>query len=590
MEKIKKHKNKLIAAVIILVIAGAFVWGRFGYSNSQSRLPYSFIKVQKIDFVREVKLTGTVKPAEEIKLSFENSGKVAKTTVKAGDIVKAGQVLAELDKTDASAGYLSALAAWQAAKSQVAQTQAGLDLQKISKQNILKGAKTEDVSLSETQVEGAQKSFNDASANLANVRSKAEADLDNLYAKTDDAFNDAANKTHDSLYLLTGLMFSDADAANPKLIFDTPLDTSRRQSAEAGRVKAVVALNDLNKAVRSETADHANYQEIFSRVNSDLAVIKNYLDTLNTALNDSSVSNSFTLTTQTSYKTNVSTAISAVNAASASLDSLKQSIAMQIKVNENAIFTAQSQMDSAQSALKLAQSQLTLKKSSATTEQIAIQDAQIRQAQAGLAVQNAQLTAAAANLEKAKSQLAKTAIIAPITGVITKIDLDPGEAISANMPVINLQSAGKFQVETSLPELYIGEVNQGDRAIVSFDAYGNDRQFEAKVISIDPAVENQTGVPTYRTLLEFINEEAEIKTGLTANANIIINEAKDVLAIPESSVIKDGEKNFVIVDNGTHSGEKREVTVSKSGRNSFVQVLSGLKEGDLVADFGSLIK
>jgi RND family efflux transporter MFP subunit len=574
MEKIKKQGKLIITVIIILVLAGAFFYGRFGYTNNLSRLPYAFVRAQKGDFVRELKLNGTVKADEEIKLSFERSGKVDKVNFKAGDKVKAGQNIAELVKTDASADYLSAVAAWQMAKAQVAQTEAALNMQNIKKQDILKGAKNEDVNLSETQL-------TDAKINLANVKAKAQADLDSLYAKLNNSLNDSYNKAHDALFLQTNVMFYDAESVNPRLTFLTPLNSQSGREAESERLKAGPALKDLDTDIKSLSPDYANNAEVLAKAEINLEIIKNFLDSLNSALSNTSANNVFTPATISLYQSNVSGAISGINNSLAALEGLNQAIILQNKVNENAIFSAQSQVDQAQS-------QLALKKSGATQEQVAIQDASIKQAQAGLAAQKAQLTAASANLAKAKAQLDKTSLKSPIDGVMKSIDLDIGEAISPNVSVAVILSAGKFQVETFVPELYIGEIKVGDRAAVSFDAYGTDRIFDAKIISIDPSVKDGEGAPVYRALLEFDKEDEAIKSGLTANVKIIIAEEKNVLTIPETSVIRDGDKSFVIIDNSTKTGEKREVTAGKSGRGQIL-ILSGLQEGEQVADFGSAV-
>ena len=588
MEKIKQHRLSIIIAVVILVCAGAFLWGRFGYSNNGSRLPFAFAKVVKGDFVRDLSLTGTVKPAEEIKLSFERSGKVDQVYIKAGDKIKAGQVLADLTKIDASADYLSAVAAWQMAKSQVDQTQAAYQMQVLKKQDILNGAKNEDVNVSETQVSTAEKNLTDSQTNQANVKAKADADLASLDSKLSDLLADADNKAHDTIYLTANSMFTDPDSINPRLTFSTPLDSQSGLAAEEARIKVGQAYKNLRNDIQSLKSDYSNSADVFAKIDTDLGTIKDFLNSLNVALSNTSVSSAFPQSTLSAYQSSVSGAITAINGSISALDALNQSMILQNKTNQNLIFAAQTQVDQAQSALSIADSQLDLKKSSATTDQIAIQDAAIKQAQAGLAAQNAQLTAASANLAKAKAQLDKTTIKSPIDGIIASVDLDPGEAITANVPVITLQSAGKFQAETFLPELYLGEVQAGNQAAITFDAYGAGKIFAAKVISIDPAAKVGVTDPVYRTLLEFNQEDAAIKSGLTANIKIVITSEKDVLTIPESAVIKNGEKNFVLVDNGTKTGEKREVVIGKSGQGR-VPVQSGLSEGESVADFGSAI-
>jgi HlyD family secretion protein len=274
-------------------------------------------------------------------------------------------------------------------------------------------------------------------------------------------------------------------------------------------------------------------------------------------------------------KSVVNGAIAEINAESTALDSLKQSVDLQIKINNNNIFAAQSGVDSAQNNLNLANGQLTLKKSGSTAEQLAVQDEAVNQAAGALAV-------AQANVAKAKAELDDATIIAPMDGTITAVNLDPGETLGAGVPAIGMQSAGIFQVETFLPEIYVGEVNAGDEANLTFDTYGQDKKFGAKVISVDPAAKLHDNTLAYRTLLQF-DQAADIKTGLTANIQITVVNDKNVLSVPESSIIKNDDKNIVIMA----SGEKREVTVGKSSGDGRVEILSGLTAADSVADFGN---
>ena len=583
MEKIRKHHKIIIVAVVILISGGALVWGKYGHSIGQSSLPYSFVQTTQGDFVREIKLTGTVKAASDIQLSFARSGKTDTVAVKAGDQVKAGAVIASLVKTDLSADYLAAVAQWQMAKAQVAQAQANLSAQRIKKQDLLNGAKSEDVAVSETQVASAAKGFTDAQTALSNVKAQADASLNTLYAKIDNSLAEGYDQSYDIVYHSTEAMFADSVADNPQLSFTTPLDSQAKMAAETARISAMAAVKKLAADRSGLASDYSNYAAVFSAVDGDLAVMGNYLDNLNNALNYATAGNNFSQSDIAADQTITSAAVSSNNATRAALDGLKQAVDLQIKINQNNIFAAQAGVDQAQNAVNLANDQLTLKKSGATTLQVSMQDEQIKQAQAALAAALAQQTAAAANIAKAQAQLDNATIIAPIDGVITFVNLDPGEAMNAAVPVIGLQSAGKFQVETYLPELYVGEVKAGDAAKISFDAFGNDRIFDAKVISVDPAAQMNNNTLAYRTLLEFVNEEAEIKTGLTANIQIIAADDKNILSVPESSVIKDGEKNFVILA----SGEKREVAVGKTNGGGRIEILSGLTVGEAVADFGN---
>ena len=533
MEKLKKHKITIIIIVAVIVVVGALLWGRFGYTGGQSKLPYSFAPVTQGDFVRQIKLTGQVKAASDIQLSFAGSGKVAKVNVKAGDQVKSGQVIAELDKLNISADWLSAVPGWQSA-------QANLAAQKLKKQDLLNGAKSQDVAVSETQVASAQIALADAQTAANNVQAQSDASLHSLFSQIDTALSDSYNKSFDAVYHQTDPMYLNGSTDNPNLVFSTPLNNQAKSAAESSRIQAVAAVKQMDVDRKSLAADYSNYADVFAKVAADLNALSGYLNNLNIALSYTTPSTSFNQTQIDADKSIVSGQTSAINGATAALNSLKQAVVLQQKLNQDNISAAQAGVDQAQNALNLANGQLALKKSGSTTEELGIQDQAIAQAEAAL-------NAAAANIDKAKAQLNNATIVAPIDGVITSVNLDPGEAVNASVPVIGLQSAGKYQIETFLPEIYVGEVIPGNTAKISFDAFGTDRVFDAQVISIDPAAQTNDNVLVYRTLLEFVNEEADIKTGLTANIQLITADDKNALSVPESSVIKDQEKDFVII-------------------------------------------
>src|SRR3989338_5777753 len=83
------------------------------YVGREVALEYEYTVAKRGDLVQEVSVTGKVKPAEAVDLAFEKSGKITRTTVKVGDKIKSGQILAELDNMEA--------------KAQVAQVEASLE-------------------------------------------------------------------------------------------------------------------------------------------------------------------------------------------------------------------------------------------------------------------------------------------------------------------------------------------------------------------------------------------------------------------------------------------------------------------------------
>jgi multidrug efflux pump subunit AcrA (membrane-fusion protein) len=145
-------------------------------------------------------------------------------------------------------------------------------------------------------------------------------------------------------------------------------------------------------------------------------------------------------------------------------------------------------------------------------------------------------------------------------------------------------SKDKFKIETNVPEADIAKVGVGNVANVSLDAYGRDTIFPTKVIAIDPAETVIDGVSTYKVTLQFITEDERIKSGMTANIDIVTAKKEGILAIPQRALIrKDGIRIVrVLVEKEI---EERKVETGIVGFDGFIEILSGLKEGETIVVF-----
>jgi len=170
---------------------------------------------------------------------------------------------------------------------------------------------------------------------------------------------------------------------------------------------------------------------------------------------------------------------------------------------------------------------------------------------------------------------------APISGIITKREIEKGEIVTASKPIFTLISTSPFEIEVNIPEADIAKVNIGNEAEVTLDAYGSETIFKARVVSIDPGETILEGVATYRTVLHFIEDDKRIKPGLTANVEILTDKRENVVVIPWRAVItKNGEK-FVRILEGN---EPREVKVKTGlqGSDGNVEIIEGVREGDKI--------
>ena len=132
-----------------------------------------------------------------------------------------------------------------------------------------------------------------------------------------------------------------------------------------------------------------------------------------------------------------------------------------------------------------------------------------------------------------------------------------------------------------MAEVNFSLLKAGDEAIVTLDAYGPGVTFLARVVSIDPAETVRDGVSTYRTIIQFMEQDPRIRTGMTANVRITTEKRDNVLAVPQGVVVERDGRKYVRVREGEQTIE-REITTGSVSSLGSVEVLSGLSEGDVI--------
>ncbi|MBI3638621.1 efflux RND transporter periplasmic adaptor subunit, partial [Candidatus Wolfebacteria bacterium] len=128
------------------------------------------------------------------------------------------------------------------------------------------------------------------------------------------------------------------------------------------------------------------------------------------------------------------------------------------------------------------------------------------------------------------------------------------------------------------------KIKIGDTSEITLDAYGPDTLFKAKVVQVDLQATVVEGVATYKTTIQFLNEDKRILAGLTANVNILSDKKKNVLYALTRSIISDDGKKFVEIskDKKKNIKEKIEIKIGLKGSDGRTEIISGLKEGDVV--------
>ncbi len=159
-------------------------------------------------------------------------------------------------------------------------------------------------------------------------------------------------------------------------------------------------------------------------------------------------------------------------------------------------------------------------------------EAQLKSAQAAM-------TQAQANLNQAEVNLQHTIITSPIDGIVISRNVDVGQTVAAslNAPTLFLLAADltKMQVRANVDEADVGRIRPGQLVRFRVDAYPTE-EFEGRVsqVRLQPSVVQN--VVTYTTVIDVPNPQLKLKPGMTANVNIEIARADNVLRVPNAAL------------------------------------------------------
>ncbi len=164
-------------------------------------------------------------------------------------------------------------------------------------------------------------------------------------------------------------------------------------------------------------------------------------------------------------------------------------------------------------------------------------------------------------------------------------DIEIGEIANPTSPAFSVIGQDTFKVEAFLTQRDISEIKVGDMAEMTFDSCLGGEKIELPVAAIDPAEVQRNGNPAYKISFELGKSTECLKSGATANIEIVVAERKNVLAVPLSSVIKRGGQNFVLAEDSEQGLKEKEVKIGIEGKNGMAEILSGISEGERVVSF-----
>ncbi len=624
-----KRFKKIIFIVLPLVLITAF----FLFSYFKKEKPeYLTVVLERNDLKQSVSEIGTVKASQELALSFSQVGQLKELYVAVGDLVEEGQVLAELD-----------YGSWLIKRDEA---QAALNIAQVNQDKLIKGALPEDIAVLESQLRQAEsayrsaqvdldqskkivsenrrqaeKTLNDLRANESEVPMPikqaikiAETNLDNTKKNGQQTINNSKELLLSSLDYNLSVLRSSLDSVQRivsdediKHVFSVQNYVYKTEVFNLYQ-QAIDHWPEIESKVRALRSNSDNIEEVSNHLLSSLQDTFYLLEVCFYALENTITSFDFTQITLDNFKNIINANKNQINASISNLqnsnfnynnsilayhtnlssaqDALKQAqvnlsdaiskaednLRLIIVSGEQQTSLAEGRLDSAQKAYDLARINLNRLKTPAN-----IDDRKLAQSQ---------LDQAISNLEMIEKQIEENQIKAPIVGQVTKINYEIGEQISGLGPVISLLTENNFEIEVYVAESDISKLEISNEALITFDALDDDYQLLGKVYFIEPAATSISDVIYYKVKIELDLNDSDfslIKSGMTANVDIITNFKKQVFTLPLRAVLsRDNGDRYVRVLEGKNLKEVS-VQVGLSGDQGLVEVISNeLQEGDLI--------
>ena len=193
-------------------------------------------------------------------------------------------------------------------------------------------------------------------------------------------------------------------------------------------------------------------------------------------------------------------------------------------------------------------------------------------------------------------------LTSPIAGVVTAVNLYPGEVVNPGQPVVTIQGPdGEFRVKLEVSENDVLQLDEGDKAIIHLEAMDDGAELIGRVLTIAPTAIDAAGVVSYTVLtsLDYVIEDTAgllgkgvwlLRAGLTAQAEIVTAEAKNAITVPRRAVFSQGEQNYVrvVIDRDLSNEaadpgyDEREVEIGLRDAQGNTVILDGLVVGEEV--------
>jgi membrane fusion protein, multidrug efflux system len=223
------------------------------------------------------------------------------------------------------------------------------------------------------------------------------------------------------------------------------------------------------------------------------------------------------------------------------------------------------------------------KRYSALRDQNFISGAELERREATLKAAQAQLDQAHAQLASQGNQAAYANLVADASGVITAIEAEPGQVVSAGMPVVRIARDGARDVVFSVPEDKVGAIQSGADVTVRY--WSDNSQMQGKVREVAASAD-----PVTRTFMVKVAVDPKASPALGATVSVtskaLSRAGAPVIKLPTSALRQEGQGTAVwVLDKSTMTVKSQPVQIAAADGNEAV-IASGLQPGMLVVSAG----
>jgi HlyD family secretion protein len=520
--------NKLALLTLFVFVGLLIGCGASGDGSADEAI--EIVRVERGPLTVSITAVGSVSPRAEVALSFGTGGEVSDVLVRAGDRVRKGQALVQLDTSDLELQVQSAQAALAAAQAQLDQLEAG--------------PRNEDIAAARANLDAADARLDGAKADLRalekgpdeNQIESAEADLRAAEAALELALvqSERLNEDPSAAEVAAAQARLVSDQAQQKVARDRHDETLKCYEGVCpmlGTLEEQARFN-LQAADQAVAAAQAQLDQLFA------GPTQGQIDEANA---------------------NLAAAQARVDAVRAQLELLRSGSTAET------LEAAQANVDALQAQYDAAQAQLDKLLAGVTAAEIATAQAQVAQAQVGL--------------DLAELALEKAVLKAPSDGVVSRVDVEPGEFVAPQAPILQLLDDSAFRIEVDVDEADIGWVEAGQEVQLTLDSFPG-QTLTGRVIGIDTSATLDTGVVSYGVTIETDPASLLLRGGMTVNAEIVTDQREHVLLVPNRAIWIDAVDGQPFVERDLAEDIIRVDIEQGLANDEFSEVLSGVNEGD----------